>query len=58
MSEYGVDEDVKIFQRIKNVILAESATLRLFKAIERENEDGVAQALQDGGLVCPSWDER
>lgn len=59
MSLYSdVEDEVKIFQRIKNIVLSESPTLRLFKAIERGNIEGVNQALEDGGLVSPSEDER
>merc|ERR1712233_250567 len=50
-------QDSLLFERFKNVILAESPTLRLFKAIERDNFEGIKQALASGALVCPSWDE-
>ena len=52
-----VQQDSLLFERLKNVILAESPTLRLFKAIERDNFEGVKQALASGAIVCPHWDE-
>lgn len=50
-------KDSVIFATMKNAILTESPTLRLFKAIERSNLDGVKQALSSGALCTPGWDE-
>ena len=52
----ALPDDV-LFARMKNVILAESPTLQLFKAIERGNLDGVKQALDRGALVSPGGDK-